>query len=155
MRPWIKRTLFGLFGASIIFGGLTACGHRHDGQRWQMGAEESAKFRGKMIERVSSKLDLNADQIARLNVLADRLQEQRAALKGQAADPRAEAQALVAGPKFDRERAQTLVTSKAAAVTTKSPEVIAAMGDFYDSLNAVQQQKVRDFMQRRGGWHRG
>ena len=70
-------------------------------------------------------------------------------------DPRAEVQALVTGAKFDRERAQTLVTSKTAAVTTKSPEVITAMADFYDSLNAAQQQKVRDFMQRRGGWHRG
>jgi hypothetical protein len=38
----------------------------------------------------------------------------------------------------------------------KSPEVIAALADFYDSLNPAQQQKVRDFMEHRGGWfHRG
>jgi len=155
MRPWIKRTLFGIFGASILFGGLAACSHRHDGQGWQMSAEDSAKFRGKMIERVSSKLDLTADQKTRLNVLADKLQEQKAALKGTTTDPRAEVQALVTGAKFDRERAQTLVTAKTSAVTTRSPEVITAMADFYDSLNAAQQQKVRDFMQRRGGWNRG
>ena len=28
----------------------------------------------------------------------------------------------------------------------------AAMGDFYDSLNPGQQQKVRELMQRRRGW---
>lgn len=155
MRPWIKRTLFGLFGATIVFGGLTACGHRHEGRGWQMSAEESAKFRGKMIERVSAKLELSEDQKQRLGVLADKLKEQRAALVGQTTNPRAEVQALVAGEKFDKARAQTLVSEKTAALNTKSPEVIAAAADFYDSLNPTQQQKVREFMQRRGGWWRG
>lgn len=156
MRPWIKRTLFGLFGASILVGGLSACGHRHDGHGWQMSAEDHAKFRGKMIERVSAKLDLNDDQKQRLGVLADKLQAQRAALKGSTTDPRAEIQALVKGEKFDRTRAQTLVAEKTAAITTQSPEVIAALGDFYDSLKPEQQARVRDFMQRRHGfWHRG
>lgn len=154
MRPWLKRTLFGLFGATIIFGGLTACGHRHEG-RWQMSAEESAKFRGKMIERVSSKLELNEDQKQRLGVLADKLKEQRTALTGKTTDPRAEVQALVAGDKFDRARAQAIVGEKTAALSAKSPEVIAAAADFYDSLNSMQQQKVREFMQRRHGWWRG
>lgn len=154
MRPWLKRTLFGLFGATIIFGGLTACGHRHEG-RWQMSAEDSAKFRGKMIERVSSKLDLNEDQKQRLGVLADKLKEQRTALTGTTTDPRAEMQALVAGDKFDRARAQTIVGEKTAALSSKSPEVIAAAADFYDSLNTTQQQKVREFMQRGHGWWKG
>ncbi len=155
MRPWIKRTLYGVFGATIVLGGLSACGHQKEGRGWQANAEESAKFRGKMIERVSSRLDLTAEQKTRLNVLADKLQEQRAALVGQTTDPRAEVQALVAGDKFDRTRAQNLVSGKTAALNTKSPEVIAAAADFYDSLNPAQQQKVRDFMQRRGGWRRG
>lgn len=150
MRPWIKRTLFGLFGASLVLG-VAACGHRHDGG-WQASAEEQAKFRGKMIERVSGKLDLDAAQKAKLGVLADKLQAQRAAVVGSTADPRAAMQALVAGDKFDRTRAQSLLNEKLQAVQTGSPEVIAAMGDFYDSLNPDQQQKVRDFMQRRRGW---
>jgi hypothetical protein len=80
-------------------------------------------------------------------VLADKLQEQRAALKGKTVNPRAEVEALVAGDKFDRARAQALVTEKTAAITGKSPEVIAAAGDFYDSLTPAQQTKVREFMQ--------
>lgn len=156
MKPWIKRTLIGLFSASILVGGLTACGHRLHGFGANMSAEETAQYRGKMIERVSSKLDLNADQKQRLSVLADKLHEQRTALMGQTKDPRAEVKALVAGEKFDRVRAQTLVTEKTSVLQSKSPEVIAALADFYDSLNPVQQQKVRDFMVHRGGWfHRG
>ena len=66
--------------------------------------------------------------------------------------PRAEMQAIVSGDKFDRARAQSLLEEKTRAVQANSPEVITALADFYDSLNAEQQQKVRDLMQRRKGW---
>lgn len=156
MRPWIKRTLYGLFGASILVGGLSACGHHRHGYGAAMSEPERAEFRAKMVERVAGKLDLNADQKQRLGVLADKLQEQRAALVGKTTDPRAEVQALVAGDKFDRARAQSLVSEKTAALTSKSPEVIAAMADFFDSLTPAQQAKVREAMQgRHGWWHRG
>jgi Spy/CpxP family protein refolding chaperone len=60
---------------------------------------------------------------------------------------------LVAGEKFDRTKAQAMVGEKMAVVGAKSPELIAAFGDFYDSLSPEQQAKVRDFMQhRRHGW---
>jgi len=156
MRPWIKRTLYGLFGASILVGGLSACSHHRHDYGMGMSDSERAEFRSKMIGRVASKLDLNAEQKQRLGVLADRLQEQRAALAGKTTNPRAEVQALVAGDKFDRTRAQTLVTEKTAALNAKSPEVIAAMADFFDSLTPTQQTKVREVLQgRHGWWHRG
>lgn len=156
MKPWIKRTLFGIFGASVLVAGLTACGHRHHEFGATMSAEQYAQMRSKIVDRATSKLDLNADQQKRLTVLADKLYEQRTALMGQTKDPRAEVKSLVAGDKFDRARAQTLITEKTTALQARSPEVIAALADFYDSLNPVQQQKVRDFMERRGRWfHRG
>ena len=158
MKAWIKRSLFTLFGASIAVGGLTACGHQHCGG-WRSGAtaEEQARFRDRMVDRVASKLDLSAEQKGRLAVVADKLREQRLALMPQGSDPRAQVQALVAGDKFDRTRAQALVGEKTAAVTAKSPELIAAFGDFYDGLNAAQQARVREYMQHRRGrwWHRG
>ena len=151
MKPWIKKTLMGLFGASIAVGGLTACssGHHHRGP---MSAEKMSEVRGKVVERVSSKLDLNDAQKQKLNVLADKMEAQRTAFMGKATDPRAEMQAIVSGDKFDRARAQTLLEEKSRAVQTNSPEVINALADFYDSLNSEQQQKVRDLMQRRKGW---
>ncbi len=152
MPSWIKKTLIGLFGASLLVGGLTACSGGHYHRHGPMDAERMAEVRGKVMERVGSKLDLNEAQKQKLATLADKLQAQRAALVGQAGDPRAEVQALVAGEKFDRARAQTLIDEKLRAVQTGSPEVLAAMADFYDSLDPAQQQKVRDFMQRRRGW---
>jgi Spy/CpxP family protein refolding chaperone len=121
-----------------------------------LSAEQVAQYRAKVLDQVSSKLDLNANQKQRLGVLADKLHEQRTALIGQTKNPRAEVAALVAGNKFDRARAQALVTEKTTMLQSKSPEVIAALADFYDSLNPAQQQKVRDFMEHRGRWfHRG
>jgi Spy/CpxP family protein refolding chaperone len=116
-----------------------------------MNAEQYAQKRGKMVDKVASKLDLNEDQKKRLSTLGDKLYEQRIALIGQTPDPRAEMKALVASDKFDTARAQALVNDKTAALQAKSPEVIAALADFYNSLNPTQQQKVRDYMD--GRWH--
>jgi protein CpxP len=151
MRPWIKRTLIGVFGASILIGGLSACGHHHEG-RWQMSEADSVKMRERILERAGKELALDDAQKQRLAVLADKLKEQRSALVGTATDPRAEMQAFIAGSKFERERAQSFVEAKTAAVRSKSPEVIAAAADFFDSLKPEQQQKVREFLNKRRGW---
>ena len=153
MKTWIRRTLLAAFGASIAIGGLAACGHRSHDQAWsQATPEERAKVREKVLERVARKLELDAPQKQKLAVLADRLQEQRAVFVAQG-HPRDQVRGLVAGEKFDRAGAQALVTQKTAALQAASPQVIAALGDFYDSLNPAQQAEVREFLQRRG--HRG
>lgn len=154
MNSWIKRSLAGLFGAAVVVGSLSACGHRAHEGRWNASAEQMAEHRAKMVARVAGKLDLDAAQKAKLEVLAGKISEQRSALMA-GAHPREQAQALVAGEKFDRTAAQALVDQKTEAVRAKAPEVVTAMGDFYDSLTPAQQQKVRDFMQRRHGWGRG
>ncbi len=151
-RISLKRTLLGALTATVLVGGLAACsGNRHE-YGANMNAEQYAQMRDKMVDKAASKLDLNADQKKRLSVLGDKLFEQRTALIGQTKNPRAELQALVAGEKFDAVRAQALINEKTTALQAKSPEVIAALADFYNSLSPVQQQKVRDYMEGRGHW---
>jgi len=157
MKPWLKRTLIGVFGASVLFGGIAACAHRghYGGYGWHaMNDEDAAKMKARMIDKVGSRLDLDEAQKAKLGVLADKLRVQRNALVGSTVDPRAELQSLVAGPTFDRAKAKSLIDAKTGAITTQSPEVIAAMADFYDSLKPEQQAKVRELMAKRGhhGW---
>lgn len=151
-RISLKRALLGALTATVLVGGLAACsGNRHE-YGANMNAEQYAQMRDKMVDKAASKLDLNADQKKRLSVLGDKLFEQRTALIGQTKNPRAELQALVAGEKFDAVRAQALINEKTTALQAKSPEVIAALADFYNSLSPVQQQKVRDYMEGRGHW---
>lgn len=153
MRTWIKRSLIGVVSAAALIGGLSACSHHRPGHgAWTMSETDTAKLRERLIERASRQLQLDEPQKARLNVLADALQAQRDALRaGQ--QPRAELQALVAGAQFDRVRAQALIEGKTAAVREKSPAVVAAFGNFYDSLRAEQQQKLREYLARGRGRH--
>jgi periplasmic protein CpxP/Spy len=156
MKRWIKRTLFGLFGASILVGSLAACGHRnHEG--WQASAQDSAKFRERIIDRAGKELQLDEAQKQRLGVLFDKLHEQRSALVGSTTNPRAEFAGLIKGDKFDAGRAQALVEEKTGAIRGKSPEVITAMAGFFDTLKPEQQQKLRDYLEKRHGhgWGRG
>ena len=157
MKTWIKRTLIGVLGATVLVGGLTACDsrgeHRHGGG-WS--EERITEMRGKAIEKVSEKLDLKEVQKQKLAVLADEMLAQRKALRAGMESPRAEMKNLIAGEKFDRTRAQSLLDEKTAAVQMAGPRVIAAMADFYDSLNPAQQAQVRERLDKRhGGWKRG
>ena len=153
MKRWLKRTLIGVFGASILVGGLSACGHGYHHGGWNMSEADSAKMRERFVDRAADKLKLDDAQKQRLAALAAKLHEQRLALVGSGTDPRAEMQALVAGAKFDRDHAQAFVNAKTDALRGKSPEVIAAAADFFDSLRPEQQQQVREFMNRRGWRH--
>ncbi len=152
MKPWIRRSLAGLF-AVLTLGALSGCGQYRTHAGWASTPEEQARRRDHIVDRVASRLDLNEAQKARFAVLVEKLQQQRVALAGQP-DPRAQLQALVAGDQFDRAGAQAFVAQATAAIETRSPEVIAALADFYDSLDARQQAKVREVLQHRGGWWR-
>jgi len=153
MKTWLKRTLIGMFGATVLFGGLAACSHRYHGYGWQdTSDEDAAQHKARMVDRIGSRLDLDEAQKAKLGAVADQLRAQRQALTA-GSDPRTEVQSLVAGNTFDRAKAKAFIDAKTGAIQAKSPELIAAVGDFYDSLRPDQQQKVRDYMTRGGhGW---
>jgi len=160
MTPWIKRnlkrSLIGLFSGAVLLGGLAACSHHrmHDGA---MSDADIAQMRERFIDKASRELSLDEAQKTKLGLLADAIKVQRAALMAGGANPRSEMAALVTGPQFDRARAQALIDAKTGALRDKAPTVVAAMADFYDSLQPAQQQKVRDFMARGHGhgWGRG
>ena len=152
MKPWIKRSLIALTSATVVLGGLTACGSRGDHARgWS--DERVTEARGRMVEKISEKLELNAGQKAKLEVLADEMIASRKAMRGESGDFRNDLQALIAADKFDRTKAQQMLDQKTQALQGSGPKVLAAFGDFYDSLNPEQQKQVRERLERRGhGW---
>lgn len=155
MKPWLKKSLLALVGASVVLGGLAACGTRGD-QAGGWSDERVTEMRGKAMARISDKLELNPAQQQKLAVLADELIAQRKAWRAQGGEPRAEIQALIAGDRFDRSAAQGLLERKTQQVQGAGPKVIAAFADFYDSLGPTQQQQVRERLNTRGhrGWGR-
>jgi Spy/CpxP family protein refolding chaperone len=158
MKTWLKRTLIGALGASVLLGGLAAWAHRthhHHRFGWHaLSEDDAAPLKARLIEEAARRLELDAAQQARLGLVADRLREQRNALVA-GAHPRDELRALVAGSTFDRDRARALVEGKTAALQTGSPALIAALGDFYDSLRPEQQARLRELMARGHAGRRG
>ena len=152
MKPWIKRSLIALTSATVVIGGLTACGSRGDHARgWS--DERVTEMRGKAVEKISDKLELNAGQKAKLEALADEMVASRKAMRGESVDVRTDLQALIAADKFDRTKAQQMLDQKTRALQGSGPKILAAFGDFYDSLNPEQQKQVREKLERRGhGW---
>ena len=150
MKTWIKRSLIGVVAATVLLGGFAAYAHRQSG--WHaMSTGDMAQAKTRMVDMAANRLDLDAAQKAKLGLLADQLLAQRTALMA-GGDPRAQVRALVAGPAFDRTAAQALLDGKTQAVLAGGPAVIAAFGDFYDSLQPAQQAQLRELMQR-GGRH--
>jgi protein CpxP len=150
----IRIILLGAVAATFLVAGLASCGHSGDrGWGANVTAEQFAKKRDKLVDRAARKLDLNAAQKDLLAKVGDKMFEQRKSLIGQTPDRQALIGSLIAGPKFDTTKAQALITEKTTVMQTKSPETLAAFAAFYDSLNAVQQQKVRDLVNKRHfGW---
>ncbi|MEO8443736.1 MAG: hypothetical protein ABI567_01890, partial [Gammaproteobacteria bacterium] len=115
MQSWVKKTLIGVFGATLFVSSLSSCTRSPHGSG-PVSDERVAEIRGKMIERVSGKLDLNEPQRQKLGVLADEMIALRTALRGNHTQPRTEMTALIAGKQFDRARAQALLDEKTEAV---------------------------------------
>jgi len=152
MNTWLKQTLIGAAAAVALIGSIAAYSQAEP--RFHGGppsAEDVAGHQARMLEHISKSLDLDTAQKARLQALSTQLHAQHDSLMGTGTDPHARMKALIAGNTFDRAGAQALVDEKVATLKANSPALIAAAGDFFDSLRPDQQQKVRDFMSKHHG----
>ena len=153
MRPWIRRTLIGVFGASPP---LQRLRRRHlPATGWSPLSEADAmRLKERMVDKVAKKLDLDETQKAEQSSppTADRVQEQRKALAGPNGEARAEGIGAVAGPRFRPRQGAGPARAEDAGRGRQRPQLVAALGDFWDSLKPEQQAKLREFMDRRHGW---
>ena len=54
MKPWIRRSLAGLF-AILTLGALSGCGHYRGQAGWVASPEEQARHREHFVDRVASR----------------------------------------------------------------------------------------------------
>lgn len=106
-----------------------------------------------LADRISQRLDLNAEQEARLARLLAAAQQQRQALRRDVLVP--ELRDLLAEATMDREAARLLLSERIAAVQAAAPALIDALADFFDALDAEQQLVLRFMLRlKRRGWGR-
>jgi hypothetical protein len=106
-----------------------------------------------LADRISQRLDLNAEQEARLARLLAAAQQQRQALRRDVLVP--ELRDRLAEATMDREAARLLLSERIAAVQAAAPALIDALADFFDALDAEQQLVLRFMLRlKRRGWGR-
>ena len=107
----------------------------------------------KMVERISSKLELDDTQTQALEEFAAELAETRQLMRGTDGGLRSEFSNLVSAQSFDQGEALNLINERAAAVQANAPELVAAAALFFDGLSEEQKAQVQKFMEK-GGRHR-
>jgi periplasmic protein CpxP/Spy len=143
MKTWLKRTLTGVAVSTALLGSVAAYSEGTGFHHGPPSPEQIAKHEQMMLAHIGKRLNLDANQAAKLKALGDLMVADHAAATA-GTDPHAAAQALVAGNTFDRAGAQALVNQHVAKIQADVPGLINAFGDFYDSLNAAQQAQVRE-----------
>ena len=119
---------------------------------------DAGKRADKMVSYISDKLELDATQQQALDVLKTQMVSARETVKADRQSMKADALALISADTFDRAAALDMVNSKVTMVNAQAPEMINALGDFLDTLNAEQKAEIAEFVEkhkgRRGHKHR-
>lgn len=130
-----------------IAGGASAVGKHRFGN-----PEKRAAF---MVEYVSDELNLDATQEQALSALKDQVLAARGNLREQMKSTHEQARELMSADQFDRAQALALVSGKTAAINAAAPEIVTALGDFLDTLDAEQKAAVAEFITERRGHRHG
>jgi Spy/CpxP family protein refolding chaperone len=142
-KTWLKRTLLGVAVSTALLGSVAAYSEGAGFHHGPPTPEQIAQHEQTMLAHVGKKLNLDANQAAKLKALAD-LAIADHAPPAAGTDPHAKMAALISGAKFDRAGAQTIANEHVAKMQANAPGLINAFGDFYDSLNTTQQAQVRE-----------
>lgn len=140
-----RKIMIGAITVTTITVGASAFAARGDGDH-----------KARMIERISSKLELTDTQDAALQSFAGEVAETRELMRGNVTDMSSEMNSLIGADTFDQGKALAMINDRAAAIQENAPELVAAAAVFFDGLSAEQKSQIQEFAGKRGhGRHRG
>lgn len=102
----------------------------------------------RITQSITKKLDLNEMQKTSLNTLKEEILSTRQAMKSNREADFSILRGLLSQPRFDQERANTVVDSHIQEISSRTPGVISAVADFWDSLGPEQQAIVKTKMEK-------
>ncbi len=121
----------------LLAGAITACGKGH----FRMSPEKRAQY---FMEQVTEELKLTGPQVAKLGAVKDALLKARGEMLAQRKATQESVLQMLEQPTMDRDWVLSLVQQRTQEVNDKAPQVVAALGNFYDTLSPEQRQKLRD-----------
>ena len=135
-----KRTIVIITAGTLLIGGVAACKHKMH----SASAEERGEW---VVDKVSKELELNDSQRIKLVEVKDQFIAVRKSTRSDREEARKEVLAMLKQPTMDREKVNALVNQKIAIVSEKSPSIIDAIGNFYDSLDDSQRAELSEFIE--------
>ena len=135
-----KRILIYVIGGTLLTATVVACNHgMHFGT-----AEERGEW---MLQKVSKELELNAIQQDKLVKLKDEFLSLRTELRDDRVQLRTDVLAMLQQPTLDRDKANAIVNGQLATINARSPAIVDAVANFYDSLDDMQRSELRELIQ--------
>jgi len=135
--------------AKVMVTGLTVAAIGFGANAW---AKRDGGMHGdRMVNRISSVLELDDSQAAALKTLQQEILETRTLMKGDKENIKTKVKQMINAETFDQGLALSMINERAEAIQANAPELVAAAGTFMDGLNADQKAKVQEFMEKGHG----
>ncbi len=99
-----------------------------------------------ITQRVGSKLDLNEEQLGRLEVFAGTLQGMRNERQDHRVAMKNDVTELLSAPALDRDRAMALIDERYQSMGDSKQSVVDAFADFSDSLEPEQRARLAEMI---------
>jgi len=129
------KILLVIVSGAVITGVFAGC----KGAFFNHSPEKKAEW---IVEEITDTLELSDIQIEKLNQLKVYALNLRGEMKERHESTYQDFISVLSKPTIDQEKLLSMVKQKTQIVEDKSPEIIAMLADFYDSLNTEQQQKI-------------
>lgn len=128
-----------------IAGGAAAYG------KHQFGDPE--KRADKIAGYIAYELELDETQKQALDVLKTQMMTARETVRADKSAMKEEAMALINAEPFNRAKALDMINTKMSIVNEQAPDMVNALGDFLDTLNAEQKAEIAEFVEEHRGRH--
>lgn len=140
---WIALPLFAVLGIGVAGAGYKHYSGYHNPER--------------MVERISDRLDLNAGQREKLEVIKDALMASRQELHQEREKVMNQVITEVQKPQMEASRIMDLIDERKARVDDIAPRLLEPIVEFHNSLDDKQRGKIVNLLEamRDWGWGHG
>ena len=135
-----KRAIIVITSGVLLIGGVAACKHKMH----SASAEERGEW---VVDKVSKELELNDSQRIKLVEVKDQFIAARKSMRSDREEARKEVLAMLKQPTLDREKMNAMINQKMATINTRSPAIVDAIGNFFDSLDDSQRAELSEFIE--------
>ena len=139
-----KRTIIYLTGAALLTTSLVACNRGTPEERGE-----------RIVQKITEELELTETQQSRLSDVKNEFLDMRKTMRSNREQTQTDIQAMLKQPTLDRNKANSIVNQHIETIHSRSPAIIDAIGNFYDSLDDAQRAELREFIEDKMEHHHG